>query len=160
MRYDAIDKINSIISHFNYKKYWKYKSHIAQCKGSMLIRALKLMYLKRCDAFNCASLGHRLDRNGGSVFASAPFLPHGIKGIFVSDYAVIGSGAVIYQGVTIGNNVNVRANCVVYFDVPDNCTVVLKYPRVIVKKKRVVCYSRRICSASGGLSPILNNIFC
>ena len=165
MNYYFYDKVNSMISHYNPKRYWKFKRSLALKEGCKLFRLWKLLYLKRSDSFNCASLGHRLDRNGGSLFKSTPFLPHGIKGIFISDYAVIGSGAVIYQGVTIGkngencdapiigdnvfvgagaviigkirigNNVKIGANCVVFFDVPDNCTVVLEHPRVIMKRK-------------------------
>lgn len=35
----------------------------------------------------------------------------------------------------IGNNVRIGANCIVFFDVPDNATVVLEKPRVIMKEK-------------------------
>lgn len=123
-----------------------------------------MLYLKRCDSFNCASLGHRVERDGGSYFKTPPFMPHGIKGVFISDYARLGERAVIFQhvtigtnmtdhaapvigdnvyiganatiigNITIGNNVKIGANCVVYFDVPDNCTVVLQKPRVICKE--------------------------
>ncbi|MDC1846523.1 MULTISPECIES: hypothetical protein [Bacteroides] len=36
-------------------------------------------------------------------------------------------------GVSIGNNVKVGANAVVVEDVPDNATVVLPKPRIILK---------------------------
>lgn len=45
---------------------------------------------------------------------------------------LIGAGAKILPGVTIGHNVKVGANCVVE-DVPDNATVVLPKPRIIVQ---------------------------
>ena len=46
-------------------------------------------------------------RHGGyvgpdTVFQDIPSLPHGLHGIFISRYAVIGKGCWIYQNVTIG----------------------------------------------------------
>src|SRR5699024_11656176 len=38
------------------------------------------------------------------IFASEPFFPHGITGIFISQGAKIGKDAVIFQQVTIGSN--------------------------------------------------------
>lgn len=38
-----------------------------------------------------------------SKFGNTPYFPHGIHGIFISDNAVIGKNAVIFQGVTIGS---------------------------------------------------------
>ena len=46
---------------------------------------------------------------------------------------MIGAGAKIIGDVTIGNNVKIGANCIVIDDIPDNSTVVLNKPRVIVK---------------------------
>lgn len=37
------------------------------------------------------------------------------------------------QNVHIGNNVKIGANCVVVEDIPDNATVVLQKPRIILK---------------------------
>lgn len=39
-----------------------------------------------------------------SVFEEVPCFPHGIYGIFVSDKAHVGKGAVIFHQVTIGSN--------------------------------------------------------
>ena len=86
---------------------------------------------------------------------------HGLNGIIISHFAIIGKNCVINQQVTIaggsekervvigdnvllgagckiigpckiGNNVKVGANAVVAKDVPDNCTVVGTM-RIIVK---------------------------
>lgn len=46
---------------------------------------------------------------------------------------MIGSNAYIAPGVRIGNNVKIGANCVVVEDIPDNATVVLQKPRIILK---------------------------
>lgn len=43
---------------------------------------------------------------------------------------------VFWGGITIGNNVNIGAGCVIVKDVPDNCTVIGN-PAVIVKKNGI-----------------------
>lgn len=48
---------------------------------------------------------------------------------------MIGAGAKIIGNVRIGNNVRIGANAIVVDDVPDDCTVVMNKPRVIVRKK-------------------------
>ena len=40
----------------------------------------------------------------GARFGSQPFFPHGCMGVFISNDAVIGRDAVIFQQVTIGSN--------------------------------------------------------
>lgn len=105
-------------------------------------------------------------RHGGyvgpdAVFKGVPSLPHGLHGIFVSRFAVIGENCWIYQNVTvgevdrkapmigdncligagavliggirIGNNVKIGAGAVVNTDIPDNCTVVSQPARVLEK---------------------------
>lgn len=91
-----------------------------------------------------------------------PILPHGIKGIVIAggaqigknvyishqvtigrsknevptigDNVYIGPGAKIFGGIKIGNNVRIGANCIVFRDIPDNATVVLEKPRIIIKE--------------------------
>lgn len=154
--------INNYLLHYNHKKYWKMKEKLCNSKTNHLLKYYYLYRLKKSDAFNSATLGHRID--GGSKWKSAPMLPHGIKGIFVTDKAIIGANVKIYQQVTIGinrededgpiigdncligagakiignikvgNNVKIGANAVVFEDVPDNATVVLNKPRVMIKQ--------------------------
>lgn len=50
----------------------------------------------------------------------------------IGDHVYMGAGAKIIGNVRVGNNVRIGANCVVFEDVPDNATVVLPAPRVIV----------------------------
>ena len=111
------------------------------------------------DAFNNASLGTH--PGNCAKFATRPYLPHGLNGIIVSNEASIGKECTIYHQVTIGggnggsptigdhveigagakivgpchigNNVHIGAGCVVAIDIPDNCTVVMPKPRIIVK---------------------------
>ena len=95
----------------------------------------------------------------GAAIASEPSLPHGLHGIFISRYAVIGARCRIYQNVTIGEvdgrapvveegcligagavlvggihvgkNVKIGAGAVVNRDIPDGCTVVSQPARVL-----------------------------
>ena len=55
----------------------------------------------------------------------------------VGDNVIIGAGAKIIGKVTVGNNVRIGANCIVVDNVPDNCTVVLSKPRIIMHKDRI-----------------------
>lgn len=47
---------------------------------------------------------------------------------------MIGAGAKIIGNVHVGNNVRIGANAIVVDDIPDNCTVVMNKPRVIVRE--------------------------
>lgn len=62
---------------------------------------VKLLYIKKSDAFNNATLGTHLGY--GAIFKSIPRLPHGLYGIVVSHDSVIGVNACIYHQVTIGD---------------------------------------------------------
>lgn len=50
----------------------------------------------------------------------------------IGDNVYIGAGAKIIGNVRIGDNVRIGANCVCAEDIPDNATVVLPKPRIIV----------------------------
>ena len=52
----------------------------------------------------------------------------------IGNSVYIGCGAKIIGNVHIGNNVRIGANCVVTQDIPDNATVVLERPRVLVRE--------------------------
>ena len=149
------------VQHYNPDKYWKRREIVVDPhnKTPKLIKLWYLYYIKKCDAFNNASLG--TDINQGAVFVSRPELPHGLNGIIVHLKAQIGKNAVIWQqvtiasygggtptigdnckigagakilgGVTIGNNVFIGANTVVTKDVPDNAVVVGASQRIILK---------------------------
>ncbi len=147
----------SIIQHYNHDKYWKRRSIVVNPhnRTSILMKLYYLWYIKRCDAFNNCSFGTNL--NSGAVFSSSPILPHGPNGIIVGhdlifegsvtifqqvtimhgggkigNNVMFGAGAKVLPGISIGNNVKVGANCVVIEDIPDNATVVLPRPRIIV----------------------------
>ena len=96
----------------------------------------------------------------GAVIRGRPALPHGLHGIFISQYAEIGENCRIYQNVTIGEvagrapcigpdcwigagavlvggirvgrGVKIGAGAVVARDIPDHCTVVAQPPRIML----------------------------
>jgi len=109
-------------------------------------------------------LNRSAHRHGGYVGPGAdiqgePVLPHGLHGVFISRYAVIGANCRIYQNVTIGevngkapvigngcwigagavlvgdirvgSGARIGAGAVVSKDVPAGCTVVAQAPRVL-----------------------------
>ena len=170
MRYSRNDnfltyRIHSWVFGYNEKKYWKKRNIVVNkdIKRPKLIKLLHLIYCKKAEAKNAASMGTAL--NAGAQFASQPNLPHGLAGIFVSHSAIIGenctilqnvtigsskgkapviganciigAGAVIIGDVKIGNNCCIGANTTVSKDVPDNTTVVSATPRYIEHKEKV-----------------------
>lgn len=77
---------------------------------------------KNCVLFHQVSIGsNTLPGSKGQGFPT------------LGDNVYVGAGAKIIGGITIGNNVRIGANCVVTENVPDNATVVMERPRIIVK---------------------------
>lgn len=154
-------KMMSITQHYNHEKYWKMRRVLTSGRTEGIIQYLYRIWvlyrIKKMDAFNGASFGTHLDKS--AEFKSPPNLPHGIRGIFISHNAVIGTnvtifhqvtigegnggapvigdnvligaGAKILGGIKVGNNVRIGANCVVVDSVPDGATVVCQKARVI-----------------------------
>lgn len=153
-------KILAWVQHYDAEKYWGRREYVIHVGGAKLLKLVYLMYIKRCDAFNKASMG--TDWNRGAVFETPPRLPHGLNGIVISpdahigknctifhqvtignDYRklenvpTIGDNVTIYPGakivgrVTIGNNCEIGANAVVVKDVPENSLVISGEQRVI-----------------------------
>lgn len=52
----------------------------------------------------------------------------------IGNNVLIGAGAKIIGNVKIGNNVRIGANRCVATDIPDNATIVMEKPRVIVRE--------------------------
>lgn len=150
----------SKVQKYNEKKYWKLRKRVVEKNNyPLLLKYMWLYYIKKCDAFNNASLGTHIGY--GAKFETCPIFPHGLYGIIVSHNAVIGSdvtifhhvtigegtggaptigkncligaGAKIVGGIHIGDNVKIGANCVVVEDIPDNSTVVMNKPRIIIR---------------------------
>ncbi|MBQ7385088.1 MAG: hypothetical protein IJW04_01125 [Ruminococcus sp.] len=64
------------------------------------------------------------NRVKGSKGYGAPIIGHNV---------MIGAGAKIIGNVKIGNNVRIGANCCVATDIPNNATVVMEKPRIIIR---------------------------
>ena len=62
------------------------------------------------------------------------FANNNLCGPEIGDNVFIGAGVKIIGNIKIGNNVKIGANCVVFQDIPDNATVVLDKPRIIIKE--------------------------
>lgn len=91
---------NNIANGYNHKRYWKYRFKLYSSNTSTVMRLFYTYKCKVMEGKNNASLGVRPD--GGSVFEGTPFLPHGIKGIFITPYSHIGKNVTIQQQTTIG----------------------------------------------------------
>ena len=98
---NSVEKmVNNYVTHYNHKKYWSWKEKLTNKKIPKFLRYIYLFQMRKMEAYNGASLGNQV--NGGSCFKSPPFLPHGIKGIFITDTASIGMNCTILHQVTIG----------------------------------------------------------
>lgn len=113
--------IRSLIQHYNSSRYWKYRSKVINSGG---FNYLRLLYIKKCDAFNKASLGTHI--GFGAHFGSIPNFAHRLYGIIVTHNAIIGK-------IKKENNVKMCARCIVTTDIPNNATVVMEKPRIIIK---------------------------
>ena len=76
---------------------------------------------ERCRIFHQVTIGSNTlqdSKNPGSLI--------------IGDDVFIGAGAKIIGGITVGNHARIGANCVVTKNIPDNTTVVLQAPRMIL----------------------------
>ncbi|WP_157794128.1 serine O-acetyltransferase [Paenibacillus donghaensis] len=153
MGHPFVRSVINTVQRYNHKQYWRMRNEVVSSTSnrSKITRLIYLLRIKRMDAFNNASMG--TDLGSGAQFSGPPTLYHGLNGIVVSHFAkigknctiyqrvtiaegadrkaatigdncIVGAGAVIIGGVTIGNSVKIGANCVVTKDVPGNSTVV------------------------------------
>ena len=134
--------------------FWRWFQWREQTK-SRPIRQLFTFLLNRMAHRHGGYIGN------GAVFRGIPILPHGLHGVYISRYAVIGADCWIYQNVTIGevnraaprigdrcligagavlvggiqigDDVKIGAGAVVSQDIPAGCSVVAPPPRMIKK---------------------------
>ena len=57
------------------------------------------------------------------------------EGPKIGDNCFIEVGAKIIGNITVGNNVRIGAGCIVVTDIPDNATVVMEKPKIIIREK-------------------------
>lgn len=153
------------LRHFNKAQYFKMFAYVTKSGGSKFKKYVYFYRCKKMEAHNLASLG--INIGWGTHFGSVPHLPHGIQGIIINPYTVIGENCTIFHGVTIGNdyknvknaptignnvfigagakiigkikignNVRIGAGAVVAVDIPDNATVVMDKPRIILRENQ------------------------
>ena len=136
------------------RRFWRLFRRREQTK-SRLWRKVLTFHLNRMAHRRGGYIGN------SAVIRGVPSLPHGLHGIYISRYAVVGEGCRIYQNVTIGevehrapeigdncligagavlvggikigSNVKIGAGTVLSTDVPDNCTDVSQPPRIIAR---------------------------
>jgi len=73
--------------------YWGLKNHLLKHPSKLL---------KHCYDLHFLDMGSFVGLH--SQFGGKPYFPHGCRGVFISDNAVIGKDAIIFQQVTIGSN--------------------------------------------------------
>ena len=141
MKNKIMNLIQYKVQHYNPKKYWKYRKIVQEKKKNSLTRLYALYYVKKCDAFNCASTGANFDKS--ATFFGTPKLPHGLNGIVISPLSYIGHNCVIRQQVTIaekngkapkiGNNVVIGAGAKILGDIVIGDNVVIGANAVVTK---------------------------
>lgn len=135
---------------FDFNKYFK-RRELYFRTNSKIMRAFLLLWLKKQHERMSADIAIDINLRKNQFLGTPIFNPHGINGIIIPQNAIIGKNCFISHQVTIGNsmekapvignNVRTGANCPVFFDVPDNSTVVLPKPRVVVKEKDYEYYT-------------------
>lgn len=154
--------LNVIFYGYNHEKYWKRREKIVNPKSKtpLLLKYYYFYYIKKIDRkFHC-SFGTNI--GSGASFQTPPIFVHGIYSVrvghnvkigknckmaknisiehpaegttIIGDNVFLGDGCKIKGGVKIGNNVKIGFNTVVVEDIPDNATVVMQKPRVIIKQ--------------------------
>lgn len=151
-------------SSFNIDKYFSLRDKFYASKDKKFKHLRLYKKLKKIEDNNCSFLGTCY--KGENVFKGRPNLPHGVFGVFISQYAKIGENCTIYQNVTIGSvdkkapkigdncliganacivgditigdNVKIGAGAVVSHNIESNCTVVSQKPRVIRADKNEI----------------------
>ena len=93
-------KLRAVVQHCDHVWYWRTRDKILYKKYPRILKVWMLYRLKKCDAFNNASMGTFLGH--GAEFATPPILQHGLYGIIVSQNAKIGKNCTILHQVTIG----------------------------------------------------------
>lgn len=141
----------------NNLRYFWLLYRLQQKKQEGLVHDILTFMVSRCANKHGGYIGP------DTIIKGTLALPHGLHGIFISRYAIIGENCWIYQNVTIGevnkkapvignncligagavivgsvkigNNVKIGAGAVVNTDIPDNCTVVSQPVRIIGEKQ-------------------------
>lgn len=158
---NLIQNLKSIYIGWNYDKYWTCREALFNPNTNKLKLLYCKHYISKTNRKQNADIAYCIE--AGDNFKGRPILGHKLNGIVIAAGAIIGEncylshqvtigrnrgevpvignnvyigpGAKIFGGIHIGNNVKIGANCIVFEDIPDNATVVLPKPRVIIKEE-------------------------
>lgn len=151
----------NFVQGYDWNKYWKMREYAVSHNN---FKAWYYLYrIKKIDARHLSSFGTHVSFPSAR-FAGKPMLPHGLNGIIINNDVVVGKNCTIYHQVTIGggnggapvigdnvfigagakiigpvhigNNVKIGAGCIVAEDIPDDVTVVMERPRIIIHEYR------------------------
>lgn len=162
-------KLKSIYIGWDYDKYWSCREALFNPKTGKLKFLHCKRYVSKINRKQNADIAYCVET--GDNFKGRPILGHKLNGIVIASGAIIGKncylshqvtigrsrggapiigdnvyigpGAKIFGDIRIGNNVRIGANCVVFEDIPDNATVVLPHPRVIIKEEGYQYYAAK-----------------
>lgn len=154
-----VQKLKNIYIGWDYDKYWSCREALFNPKISKWKFLYCKHYVSKMNRKHNADIAYCI--KAGNNFSGRPILGHKLNGIVIASGAIIGNncflshqvtigrnrggaptignnvyigpGAKIFGAIHIGNNVRIGANCVVFEDIPDNATVVLPKPRIIIK---------------------------
>lgn len=144
---------------WDYDRYWSSREALFDPHTNKIKYFFCKAYVSKTNRRYAADIAY--DVKSGDNFKGRPLLGHKLNGIVIAagaqigkncnlshqvtigrsrggtptigDNCYIGPGAKIFGPIHIGNNVRIGANCVVFQDIPDNATVVLEKPRIIIK---------------------------
>ena len=153
------------LRHFNKEKFFRMREYVIT-PSKITPKKLWYYYrVKKSEAFNNASIGTGLNFgtkfgsvprfpheimgvviNHYSIIGKNCTIFHGVtignddKDLkntpIIGDNVLIGAGAKIIGKIRIGNNVKIGAGAIVTQDIPDNATVVMDKPRIIIREKQ------------------------
>ena len=159
---DIKDFLGARLRHFDKEKFFRMREYVI-APSKVTPKKLWYYYrVKKSEAYNNASIGTSLGFgakfmgvphlphgimgtviNQYSVIGKNCTIFHGVtigndykdvkNAPQIGDNVLIGAGAKIIGKIRIGNNVKIGAGAVVTQDIPDNATVVMEKPRVIIK---------------------------
>lgn len=166
MKFNIKKKLLSIWIDWDYDKYWNSRDALYDKKTNKLKYFFCKAYVSKQNRKQAADIAYNVKAENN--FKDHPKLGHKLNGIVIAaeakigyncfishqvtigrskggvptigDNVYIGPGAKIFGNIKIGNNVRIGANCVVFEDVPDNSTIVLPKPRIIVKDENYKYY--------------------
>ncbi len=152
------------LRHFDKEKFFRMREHVIS-PSKITPKKLWYYYrVKKSEAFNNASMGTGLNFgtkfgsvprlphdimgtviNHYAVIGRNCTIYHGVtigcddkdkrNAPIIGDNVLIGTGAKIIGKIHIGNNVRIGAGAIVTQDIPDNATVVMDKPRIIIREE-------------------------